>query len=84
MSDHPENNPSIDDEFEGQYANHFRVGHNAYEFVLDFGQLYAGGGSARYHTRIVTSPQYACEFLSVLREAIDAYVSTYGPIDGRQ
>jgi len=26
-------------ELEGRYANYFQVGHNAVEFVLDFGQL---------------------------------------------
>jgi hypothetical protein len=25
---------------EGKYANYFKVGHNAFEFILDFGQLY--------------------------------------------
>ena len=26
-------------ELEGRYANYFKVGHNAFEFLLDFGQL---------------------------------------------
>lgn len=84
VPDKRENNAPADDELEGRYANHFRIGHNAYEFVLDFGQLYTGGGPARYHTRIAMSPRYANALLSILQEAVDGHVGTYGPIDERQ
>ena len=37
----PEMNPLHDKpKSEGQYANHFKIGHNAYEFVFDFNQAY--------------------------------------------
>jgi hypothetical protein len=26
---------------EGEYANYFKVGYNAFEFILDFGQFYS-------------------------------------------
>jgi hypothetical protein len=67
-------------ELEGQYANHYRVGHNAFEFVLDFGQSYEEYGKARFHTRIITSPAYAKELLATLGEAIETYEQNYGTI----
>ena len=65
---------------EGKYANYFQVGYNAFEFLLDFGQLYSDGKQERYHTRIVTSPSYARELLKVLGESIEQYEQTFGPI----
>ena len=48
---------------EGRYANYFKIGYNAFEFVIDFGQLYPegepGDKKARFHTRIITAPVYA-------------------------
>ena len=55
---------------EGRYANYFKVGYNAFEFVLEFGQLYQGEKEARMHTRIVTSAVYARQFLETLSEAL--------------
>lgn len=65
----------------GQYANYFEVGHNAFEFVLDFGQLYAGeSNEGQFHTRIVTAPVYAHTFLKTLQGSIDQYERTFGVI----
>lgn len=64
---------------EGKYANYFQVGHNAFEFLLDFGQMYADGTEERFHTRIVTGPSYAKELLKVLNESIEQYEATFGP-----
>jgi hypothetical protein len=58
---------------EGRYANHFQVGHNFHEFVIDFGQLYADNDKPRFHTRIVVTPIYAKALLSVLQKSIDQY-----------
>ena len=65
---------------EGKYANYFQVGHNAFEFLLDFGQLYSDGQQEKFHTRIITSPPYAKELLKVLGEAIEQYELTFGSI----
>ena len=65
---------------EGQYANYFQVGHNAVEFLLDFGQCYPEEQEARFHTRIITSPVYAYAFFETLRESIDRYEQTFGAI----
>jgi hypothetical protein len=66
----------------GQYANHFKVGHNAFEFVLDFGQNYAQARPAPLHTRIITTPVYAKSLLGLLRESIDQYEQLFGAIPG--
>lgn len=61
----------------GVYANYFEVGHTAFEFVLDFGQSYAGR-KRTCHTRIVTSPTYARLLLETLRTAVDEYEQRFG------
>jgi hypothetical protein len=66
---------------EGKYANHFQIGHNAFEFVLDFGQLFADDAAERFHTRIVTSPRHAKEVLTLLRESINEYECSFGSIE---
>jgi hypothetical protein len=43
----------------GRYANVLQVGHNAFEFVFDFGQDYQEDHEVQWHTRIVTGPAYA-------------------------
>jgi hypothetical protein len=58
---------------EGKYVNYFKVGHNAFEFVLDFGQSYVENSEPQIHTRIVTSPAYAQAFLETLRESLEQY-----------
>jgi hypothetical protein len=63
---------------EGRYANYFEVGYNAFEFILDFGQLYAGGGEPYVHTRIITNPAYAKELLKTLRTSVDQHEQSYG------
>jgi hypothetical protein len=65
---------------EGRYANYFKVGHNAFEFLLDFGQFYLEAEHARLHTRIITSPIYAKALLETLRESIDRYEQIFGAI----
>lgn len=71
-----EDSPQI----EGRYANYFKVGHNAFEFVLDFGQFYAGSEQAQLHTRIITSPAYAMALLRTLKESLERYEETFGPM----
>ena len=62
----------------GQYSNHFRVGSNAVEFVVEFGQFYQDYIEPCYHTRIITSPRYAKELVDILTEAISDYESYFG------
>ncbi len=65
------------EEVEGRYSNYFVVGHNAFEFVVDFGQMYAGS-QVSFHTRIITSPPYAKELLKVLHGAVEEYEKQFG------
>ena len=63
------------------YANHFEVGFNAFEFLLDFAQNYDGADAlAMAHTRIVTAPAYAKLFRALLDRSIDDYEAAFGPI----
>jgi len=65
---------------EGKYANYFEVGYNAFEVLIDFGQLYVDGSNKQLHTRVVTSPPYAKELLRLLSETIRQYEEGFGPI----
>lgn len=66
---------------EGRYANYFQVGHNAVEFVFDFGQFFPDSEQPYLHTRIVTSPVYARALLQTLRHSVAQYEEQYGAID---
>ena len=65
--------PDFKESPEGKYANFFQVGHNAYEFIIEFGQLYQAEETPRVHTRIITSPAYARELLQTLQDALSEY-----------
>jgi hypothetical protein len=71
-------------EGEGRYANYFKVGYNAFEFLLDFGQFYSEGQGARFHTRIITNPMYAKSLLELLRQALEQYEQAFGSIPCRE
>lgn len=65
---------------EGRYANHFAVGHNAFEFIFDFGQSYSENNQPELYTRIIISPVYAKAFLNLLQDSIEAFEIAYGSI----
>jgi hypothetical protein len=62
----------------GKYANHFTVGHNAFEIVIDFGQWYDGDEDVQLHTRIVTSPRYAQILIHMLSDALEQHHERFG------
>lgn len=66
---------------EGRYANYFKVGHNAFEFVIDFGQYFPETEEAELYTRIIASPFYAKDFLRILDESIRQFEAIFGTID---
>jgi hypothetical protein len=74
--------PPATGELEGRYANYFKVGHNAVEFLLDFGQFYPGSAEVHFHTRIISIPVYAKALLQTLGESIAQYEQTFGAIEG--
>ncbi|MEQ1846156.1 MAG: DUF3467 domain-containing protein [Nitrospira sp.] len=63
-----------------RYANYFEIGHNAAEFILDFGQAYSSSEERQMHTRIVTSPLYAKALLRLLDKAVERHEELYGAI----
>jgi hypothetical protein len=65
---------------EWHYANCIRVGHNAFEFLLDFGQLSEAGEPATSTMKIVINPQFAKALRETLDEAIREYEQTFGVI----
>jgi hypothetical protein len=69
-----------DGKLEGRYANYFKVGYNAVEFVLDFGQFYPDDETAQLHTRIVTTPTYAKTLSETLQASLAQYTDHYGMI----
>jgi hypothetical protein len=74
-SDPPGNDP-----LEGRYANAFQIGHNAFEFLLDFGQAFPESESARFHSRIITAPAYAKVLFETLKDSLERYEQNYGDI----
>lgn len=65
---------------EGRYANYFEVGHNAFEFIFDFGQYHPEDDVARMHSRIVTGPVYAKLLMELLCDAVALFEKEYGEI----
>jgi hypothetical protein len=64
---------------EGKYTNSFQIGHNAFEFVFEFGQSYDQQAEL-IHTRLVTSPVFAAQFSQLLAQALAQYENRFGPI----
>ena len=73
---------------EARYANHFEVGQNEYEFVVDFGQFHApeltepAPGAAQLRiVRIVMPPPFAKALLHTLERAIADHEREHGTIE---
>jgi Protein of unknown function (DUF3467) len=68
-------------QLEVRYSNYFRVGHNPFEFLLDFCQAHDDDKEPQAHTSIVTGPVHAKAFLDVLRTAVEQYEQAFGVIE---
>lgn len=55
----------------GRYANAFRVGFNAFEVIIEFGEQFTDDDSGQLHTRIVTNPVSARALLNSLQQALE-------------
>lgn len=55
------------------------IGHNAFEFFLDFGQYQDGDYDPTIHCRIVTAPAIAKSFCQSLNQSIQQYENAFGP-----
>jgi len=62
------------------YSNHFRIGFNATEFVVDFGRNF--DGEEHFYQRIITGPIHAKALSRLLRESLRSYEEKFGFIDG--
>ena len=76
--------PRLAIDAQGRYSNFFKIGYNAFEFLLDFGQVYTDTGADNVHTRIVTTPQYAKALSELLIKTLTAFEMTYGQIQSAQ
>jgi hypothetical protein len=61
---------------EGRYANFFQIGHNAFEFLLEFGQL--EGEEEAIHTRIYISPQHARMLSDLMNDTLRQHERMFG------
>lgn len=64
---------------EARYANYFQIGHNAFEFLLEFGQASADK-QPLVHTRVFAGPAYAKLFSAMLVQSIGQFEKKFGPI----
>src|SRR5262245_10701105 len=62
------------------YTNYFEVGHNAYEFLIDFGQYRPEIGEVALHTRIALGPTHAKLLATTLAAAVDNHEADFGSI----
>ena len=65
---------------EGRYANYAEIGHNEWEFIFDFGQVWVDTQPGRLYLRIITSPDTAERLYRLLTDALSEYRSAYGEI----
>jgi hypothetical protein len=61
-------------------VNLFLVGHNASEVVAKYGQSHSGGKPDLIHSRIVSGPDYAKPFLTMLSGSMEQYEPEFGAI----
>lgn len=65
---------------EGVYANLAMIAHSNSEFVIDFIRLMPGVPKAKVKSRIVVTPEHAKRLLNALKDNIEKYEETFGPI----
>jgi hypothetical protein len=65
---------------EGVYANLAMIAHSNSEFVVDFIRLMPGVPKAKVKSRIVITPEHAKRLLYALKDNIQKYEDTFGPI----
>jgi hypothetical protein len=63
-----------------RYSNYFEVGHNPYEFLIDFGQYQPEAEGVLLHTRIAVGPTHAKLLATTLSRAVALHEAENGPI----
>ncbi|MCE2733615.1 MAG: DUF3467 domain-containing protein [Cyclobacteriaceae bacterium] len=69
---------------EGIYSNLAMIAHSNSEFVIDFIRLMPGVPKAKVKSRIVITPEHAIRLLAALRDNIEKYEDSFGPIKQTQ
>ncbi|RQR33432.1 DUF3467 domain-containing protein [Burkholderia sp. Bp9143] len=62
------------------YANYFEVGHNAFEFLIDAGQVEPQSGNVQLMSRVAISPVHAKLLAQLLARAITQFEATHHEI----
>ena len=65
---------------EAHYANCFKIGHNAFEFIIDCGQTAGESTAVRLTARILTNPRSAKNLYQTLQNALEEYERSFGMI----
>jgi hypothetical protein len=73
-----------DDVSGGVYSNLAIISHSETEFVVDFIQVMPGVPKAKVKSRIILNPQHAKRLLLALRDNIEKFEATFGPININQ
>jgi len=69
-----------EDVAEGVYSNLAMIAHSNSEFVIDFIRLMPGVPKAKVKSRIVITPEHASRLLDALKDNIEKYEASFGPI----
>ncbi|WP_299780582.1 DUF3467 domain-containing protein [uncultured Roseobacter sp.] len=62
------------------YANYFEVGHNPYEFLIDFGQIDPQRGTATINSRLALGPTHAKLLMRLLSRSVEQFERDFGAI----
>lgn len=65
---------------EGNYVNLAFIAHSQSEFVMDFIRILPGIAKGKVKSRVIMSPDHAQRFLMALKDNIQKYEETFGPI----
>lgn len=67
-------------EAEGIYSNIAFITHSSSEFVIDFARMLPGSRKPKVYARIVMTPQHVKSLHKALKENLERYETTHGPI----
>ncbi len=67
-------------DLEGRYADTFRIGHSAYKFVLEFGQVSPESEKIHFYTRVIMGPNNAKAFFETLDQSLREYKKQFSGI----
>lgn len=62
------------------YANYFEIGHNAFEFLIDAGQVEPQSGEIRFTSRIAISPVHAKLLSELLARSVAQFEAAHDTI----